>query len=93
MLAEAGPLSGLFLLGVGDDCRGGAAKVDPDRVGVDDPAVSCATNLPPRYSPVFSTIRSLVMWILPACTNSGSVARFPVLVRVEIVSSPSVEFG
>ena len=43
--------------------------------------------------PRHASTRSFVMWILPACTNSGSVARFPVLVRVDIVSSPPVEFG
>jgi hypothetical protein len=33
--------------------------------------VSWATNLPPRYSPVFSITRSLVMLTEPALTTSG----------------------
>ena len=48
------PSRGLFLLGVAGDCRDGAAKVDPDRVGVDDPAILLAAFL------VFPTVRVLL---------------------------------
>ena len=51
-------------------------------------AVDC--GIMPKRIPRHTSIRSFVRLLLPSYTTSGSAARFPVMVRVDMDSSPSV---